>query len=108
MLNKQNSFKEKFGLPVLISDPMAPFGHLVMVPGGELVEYPAYTSMPNYSDPDQFYDLRNDPEENNNLYNDPAYASKIKELKAELRKKLERLPGDYKLEPLITNKTFKN
>lgn len=108
MLNKQNSFKEKFGLPALEADPMAPFGQLVMVPGGELVEIPAYTTMPHYSDPDQFYDLNNDPKEMNNVYNDPKYADKIKALKEELRKKLEKLPGNYPIDQSVTNNTFKN
>ena len=34
----------------------------------------------------ELYDLQNDPDELNNLYNDPAYAHVVKELKAELRR----------------------
>ncbi|MBT8262577.1 MAG: sulfatase-like hydrolase/transferase [Bacteroidia bacterium] len=108
MLNKQNAFKEKFGLPSLTADPMAPFGHLVMIPGGELVENPAYISMPNYTEPNQFYDLTIDPEEKNNLFNDPRYADKVIELREELRKKLEKLPGNYPIDQGLTNNTFKN
>lgn len=97
MLEKQNEFKRKFNRPILTADPMAPFGQLVMIPGGELVENPAYTTMPYYSDPDQFYDLKNDPNELHNLIYEPEYADKIKELKEELRKQLAKLPGNYDL-----------
>ena len=97
MLEKQNDYKRKFGANLLTADPMAPFGQLVMVPGGDLVENPAYTTVPYYSDPDQFYDLKNDPTEQHNLIDDPKYADKIAELKEELRKQLALLPGNYDL-----------
>ncbi len=97
MLEKQNAFKRKFGRPILTGDPMAPFGQLVMIPGGDLVENKAYTTVPHYSDPDQFYDLKNDPNELHNLIDDPRYVDKIKELKEELRKQLAELPGKYDL-----------
>ncbi len=38
-----------------------------------------------------FYDLKNDPEERHNRYNDPAYKDVIANLKAELRKQREEL-----------------
>jgi len=97
MLDKHNTFKRKYNRPIITADPMAPFGHLVMIPGGELVESPAYNTMPSYSDPDQFYDLKNDPNETHNLINDPKYANKICELKEELCKQLAKLPGNYNL-----------
>ena len=95
MLKKHNKYKKLYGRPIVTSDPGAPFGQLVMIPGGELVEQPAYTTMPHYTDPDQFYDLKNDPEEMHNLINDPRYADKIEELKEELRKYIEKLPGNF-------------
>lgn len=97
MLEKHNAYKELFGRPLITSDPTEPFGQLVMIPGGELLENKAFTTMPYFSDPDQFYDLKNDPEEQHNLINDPKYAEKIKELKEELRKELKKLPGNYDL-----------
>ncbi len=39
----------------------------------------------------EFYDLKNDPQELNNRYNDPAYKEIIAELKAELKKQREEL-----------------
>lgn len=97
MLDRHNNFKRKYNRPILTADPMAPFGQLVMIPGGELVEGPAYNTMPCYSDPDQFYDLKNDPDESNNLIDNPKYAAKINELKEELCKQLAKLPGNYNL-----------
>jgi arylsulfatase A-like enzyme len=54
--------------------------------------------MPNFTDPDQLYDLKNDPNEEHNLIDDPKYTEKIKELKAELKSKyLDKLPGNFEL-----------
>ncbi len=39
----------------------------------------------------EFYDLRNDPNEMNNLYGDPAYAETIAQLKSDLKKMREEL-----------------
>ncbi|MEM7087696.1 MAG: sulfatase-like hydrolase/transferase [Bacteroidota bacterium] len=97
MLEKQNVLKKNFGLPLLTADPMAPFGQLVLIPGGEAVEAPGYTSVPGYFDADQFYDLKNDPGECHNLIDDPTYKDKIAELKEELRKQLANLPGTFDL-----------
>jgi arylsulfatase A-like enzyme len=41
----------------------------------------------------ELYDLKKDPHELRNVYNDPAYAEAVKELKAELRK-LQKQYGD--------------
>ena len=91
-------FRESFGEHAISDDPTAPFGQLEMVPGGGGAENAAYLSMPNFTDPDQFYDLKNDPKEIHNLINDPKYADKIKELKAELKTKyLDKLPGKFDL-----------
>jgi arylsulfatase A-like enzyme len=47
-----------------------------------------------YNDIDEWelYDLKNDPDELHNIYNDPAQADVIKQLKAEL----SRLRAEYK------------
>jgi len=41
----------------------------------------------------ELYDLQNDPQELNNVYNDPAYADAAEELKLEL-KRLRKVYGD--------------
>jgi len=97
-LAKYSKFRESFGEHAISTDPTAPFGQLEMVPGGGGAEHAAYTTMPHYSDLDQFYDLEKDPKEQNNLINDPKYAEKIKEMKHELKTKyLDKLPGKYDL-----------
>jgi arylsulfatase A-like enzyme len=95
MLAKRNNVKKKFGRPINTADPMDPFGHLVMMPGGENVEKQAYTKMPHYFERDQLYDLSNDPEEKINLVNDPKYSGIYKELKNDLRIKLEELSDNF-------------
>lgn len=91
-------FRESFGEHAISDDPSAPYGQLEMVPGGGGAENAAYKNMVHFSDPDQFYDLKNDPKEEHNLINDPKYAEKIKELKTELKSKyLDNLPGKFDL-----------
>ncbi len=97
LLEEYNAYKAKHGRPIMTTDPNAPFGQLVMVPGGESAEQPSYHSMPHFHDPDQLYDLTNDPGETRNLINDPAYAKKIEELRSYLQKELSTLPGNYPL-----------
>ena len=49
----------------------------------------------------EFYDLKNDPKEMNNLYNDPNYASIILDLKERLKSKREELKEDDSIYPEI-------
>ena len=98
MLENYNDYKRRYGRPVINTDPLAPFGQLVMVPGGEMAENPAYTTMPYFHDPDQFYDLNSDPNEQVNLIGDPNYADKIEELKQELRNYIKKLPGRFNVD----------
>jgi len=98
MLDEYTKFRESFGEHGISNDPSAPYGQLEMFPGGGGAENSAYRTMPNFSDPDQLYDLKNDPTELNNLINDPNYKEKVEELKAELKSKyLEKLPGKFAL-----------
>ncbi|MFW6310486.1 MAG: sulfatase [Prolixibacteraceae bacterium] len=53
---------------------------------------------PGYFDADQLYDLEVDPLERNNLAYLPAYAGKVKEMKAELNKILETFERPFPLE----------
>lgn len=54
----------------------------------------------------ELYDLKNDPHELNNLYDDPKYADKVAELKAEL-KRLRELYGDSDDNEFMPKKTEK-
>ena len=78
-------------------DPDARTTHLGMIPGGvdtekgnALTHYKRH-----YYDPDQLYDLENDPGEQNNLANNPAYKQKLKEMKTLLSQHLTELPGTF-------------
>ena len=56
-------------------------------------------TFPNYFDRDQLYDLKADPYEQNNLFDDPACADKVAEMQALLRQMLAPLPhvfGEFK------------
>lgn len=97
ILDQYNEVKRHFGRPTSNAKASDPFGHLVLVPGGETAEKPAYATMPHYSDPDQLYDLKNDPHEQHNLFNDPRYADKIEELQQELCDYMAKLPGQFEI-----------
>lgn len=78
-------------------DPDARTTHLGMLPGGvgtekgnALTHYKKH-----YYDPDQLYDLENDPKEQNNLADKPAYKEILEEMKTLLRKHLSNLPGTF-------------
>ena len=46
-----------------------------------MVQHNAYLNHPHFSEPDQLYDLKNDPWEEHNLANDPKYIYKLQELR---------------------------
>ncbi len=96
-LQKYTKFRESFGEHGISDNPNDSYGQLEMVPGGGGAEHNAYLNHPNFSDPNQLYDLENDPNEEHNLINDPIYAEKLKMLKQELNKYIESLPGKFEL-----------
>ncbi|WP_092577167.1 sulfatase family protein [Hyunsoonleella jejuensis] len=96
-LQKYTAFRESFGEHAISNDPNAPYGQLEMVPGGGGAEHNAYVNHPNFSSPDQLYDLKNDPEEQNNLIDNPKYSEILKELKNELNDYTKSLPGKFNL-----------
>ncbi len=96
-LQKYTAYRESFGEHAISDDPNAPYGQLEMVPGGGGAEHNAYLNHPNFSDLDQLYDLSNDPNEEHNLINDPKYADILSDLRAELNKYTESLPGKFDL-----------
>ncbi len=78
-----------------VTDPMAPFSHIMAVPGGGDAEKMSMRSYPGYYDPDQLYDLEKDPGEQVNLAKNPEYAGKLEEMKKLLKKYLDDLPGNF-------------
>jgi hypothetical protein len=94
-LQKYSAFRQSFGEDAISTDFMAPYGQLEMVPGGGGAEHAAYLSQPNFTAPDQLYDLINDPEEKHNLINDPKHAKRLKDLQNELNNYTKTLPGKF-------------
>ena len=95
LLNDYNKILEKRHKKPNNTDPNAPFGHVQIVPGGGDAEFYATKRYPYYADTDQLYDLELDPNEQKNLYNDPAYKDVIARMKEELKKKIQNVPGSF-------------
>jgi arylsulfatase A-like enzyme len=107
ILDKWNNFRIANKLRYHYTDPSLPFSHLMLIPGGGDAEFPSTKRYKHYYETDQLYDLRNDPHEQNNLFGDPEYADKVKELQEELVKYLNTLPGrfgEFKTEEEIITK----
>jgi hypothetical protein len=83
--------------PVHTEDPMAPFGHLMPVPGGHDAEQGAVKSYPHYYEADQLYDIGMDPDESVNLFDSPEYLEKANEMRSTLQEYLQTLPGEFPL-----------
>lgn len=64
---------------------------------------------PHWYDPDQLFDLENDPHEQNNLAGDPAYADQLKIMHAKLQKYLDRFdhPFDMTIHPFCKSPEFR-
>ena len=77
------------------TDPSLPYSHLQVIPGGGDAEQFSINKYACYYDADQLYDLSMDPKEQNNLFYAPVYADVARELKEELMKYLEDLPGNF-------------
>jgi arylsulfatase A-like enzyme len=78
-------------------NPMAPYSHFSLVPGGEAAEHESYGIVPSYFDRDQLYNIKDDPTEQKNLVNDEASQDIYRELKNELKNHLAKLPGKFDL-----------
>lgn len=95
-IKKQNPWTKHWKL-----DPEARIYHMGLASGGgfferclsEIKPNPPY--MDGYFDPDQLYDLENDPLETKNLAGDPAYANVLKDMQTLLKSYLNKLPGTF-------------
>ena len=96
-LEAYNRGREFRNMRIVNRDPAKPFSHLETVPGGGEAENQSYGKLPGYFDADQLYNLEEDPHELKNLANDPEYADILKEMKTELQKYLDDLPGNFNL-----------
>ncbi|WP_282014663.1 sulfatase family protein [Marinifilum flexuosum] len=94
-LDAWNKIRKENKHPYHFTDGSLPFSHLMLLPGGGDAEFRSTKRYKHYFDTDQLYDLGSDPKEQNNLFEDKAYAGKLKDLKEELKKYLDSLPGNF-------------
>ncbi len=85
-----------FRLPASIPEnPPRPYTHLADRPGGRGSERPAIAFYPNYFDADQLYDIRSDPLERRNLYQEKEHAARRSAMRELLREAVARVPGAF-------------
>ncbi len=76
------------------------------LPSGEF----AMHMFPHYFDPDQLYDLENDPGEQKNLVGDPKYADVLDEMQTRLKRKLAKFDHPFPLDevdPFVLSEKYK-
>lgn len=95
VLNEWNENRRRRHLNIVTEDPTQPFSHLTAIPGGGDAEKRSTGSYPAYFEPDQLYNLAQDPNEQNNLAHDPKYAAYLKAMQTALKEQLETLPGGF-------------
>lgn len=95
ILTQFNKEQVRKSRPVYTEDPMQPFSHVMLIPGGGDAEHMSMGKYPAFYAADQLYDLSADPDEQKNLASDPAQAAKLAEMKIELQKHLATLPGTF-------------
>jgi len=96
-LNKYNTGREFRKMTIVNRDPAKPYSHLEVVPGGGHAEHETYGKKPGYFDVDQLYYLKTDPNEINNLADNPRYKDILDNLKLELHKYTDELPGKFEI-----------
>jgi arylsulfatase A-like enzyme len=97
ILDKYNEDRVFRKVNIVNYDPAKPFSHLSLLPGGGAAEAASTGVLPGYYDPDQLYNLADDPTEQKNLATDSAHQKKLAEMKQELQKFLQTLPGTFNL-----------
>jgi arylsulfatase A-like enzyme len=75
--------------------PSQPYTHLADRPGGRGSEGPAMKFYPNYYDPDQLYNVGEDPLERDNLYSGAAQKSRVQAMRNLLKEAVGKVPGSF-------------
>jgi arylsulfatase A len=96
-LDAYNKTREFRSMRIVNRDPEKPYSHLEVVPGGGEAEHASYGKLPGYFDLNQLYNLEKDPGETKNLANEPEYRDILLEMKKELQKYIDDLPGTFVL-----------
>lgn len=97
ILDSYNSDRRKRYQSIVTEDPSSPFSHFNAIPGGGDAERVSTGKNPNYYDKDQLYLLSVDPEEQENLANNPTYQKKLEDMQQALINILKTLPGNFPL-----------
>jgi hypothetical protein len=95
ILERSNAKQKEHGRKVRCTDPLAPFSHISLIPGGGDAEAASTGKYAGYYDADQLYDIVSDPAEQKNLVNHLGHSKILKEMKRELKKYLDQLPGGF-------------
>ncbi len=95
VLEKWNAERRRKHMRIVTEDATKPFSHLTAIPGGGDAERASTGSYPAYFERDQLYDLSKDPNEQDNLADNPKYADQLADMKAELEKLVQSLPGTF-------------
>ena len=95
ILERSNAKQKEHGRKVRCTDPLAPFSHISLIPGGGDAEAASTGKYAGYYDADQLYDLSSDPGEQKNLINHLGHSKILEEMKRELKKYLSQLPGGF-------------
>ncbi len=95
ILDRFNKNQRRRERPVYTEDPMSPFSHVQLIPGGGDAEHMSMTKYPAFYDKDQLYKISEDPNEQKNLAKDPAHAEKLAEMKALLTEHLQEMTGTF-------------
>ncbi|MFC2090456.1 sulfatase [Bacteroidota bacterium] len=97
VLDAYNIPRLEMSMDICNEDPSLPFSHLMIIPGGGTAEHQSYGQYPGYFDPDQLYDIEKDPDEQVNLAKDPKFKEVLDEMKGELKKYVDMLPGKFEI-----------
>jgi arylsulfatase A len=94
-LEEWNAHLHERGITAVTTDPEARFSHLTAIPGGAHAEHSSTGGKPHYYDPDQLFNLAEDPLETRNLARDPAYSGHLARMQDLLRQQVRDLPGTF-------------
>jgi arylsulfatase A-like enzyme len=97
-LDAYNETRRFRNMKIVNYDPMAPFSHFSVIPGGQQAENESYGTRPAYYEADQLYNIKDDPGEVNNLASDPKFREILEDLKSDLRDYTRDLPGKFNID----------